>query len=449
MNFFTKAFHQAQNKTEVISEKVPVEFKSLVRSLIPLNELTDEGFAKALDIAAFKRIPGNQTLFTLGDNDKNTIYLLEGSVELISEDNKKKTVTSSQVSGFYPLSNLKPRRFTANTSGNVIIVEFASDELERIVHWDHVAMMESMGNIEVQDESEEGSDMSWVFHLTSSPSMAQFPASNIASLFQAFKPIEVTKGQDIVKEGDPGDSFYVIAKGSCEVLIKQPDGHLEKVNMLGEGETFGEESLLSNLPRNATVSMISDGLLMALSKKDFNHLLKERILTLVKPDEVLNEPYVYLDVRTESEFRNDGLVDSINLPLHELRQKSQTLDKSKKYLVYCDNGSRSASAAYLLADRGFDVAVMKGGLSGFSEEDDKRLSKPPIPEKLDKYLTDQQILAIRKLEGFGGSLWFVRRALFGDITPVVKLSDKLGAETAVVEADGSLNKNHGLNIRDD
>jgi rhodanese-related sulfurtransferase len=308
--------------------------------------------------------------------------------------------------------------------------------------------MESMSNIEVQDESEEGSDMSWVFHMTSSPSMAQFPASNIASLFKAFRPMNVSKGQEIVKEGDQGDAYYVIAKGTCEVLVKQPDGYIEKVNTLGEGETFGEEALLSNLPRNATVKMTSDGLLMALSKIDFNHLLKERILTLITPAEVINESYIYLDVRTESEFKNDGLIDSINLPLQDLRQKYQTLDKSKKYLVYCDNGSRSSSAAYLLADRGFDVAVMKGGLSGFTEEDDKRLSKPPIPEKLEQYLTEQQILAIRKLEGFGGSLWFVRRALFGDITPVVKLTDKFQSETAVVEADGSLNKNHGLNIRD-
>jgi rhodanese-related sulfurtransferase len=449
MNFFSNAFHHTESDKMLSKEKIPDEFKSLVRSLIPLNELTDEGFAKALNIARFKRIPGQQSLFNLGDNDKKTIYLVEGSVDLVSEDKKKKQITVNQVSAFYPLSNLKPRRYTATSLGSIVIVEFSSEELERVVHWDHVAMMESMSNIEVHDASEEDSDLSWIFHMTSSPSIAQFPASNIASLFKAFKQLEVSAGQKIINQGEKGDCYYVIAKGTCEVLVKQPDGHFERVNILGEGDTFGEEALLSNLPRNATVSMVTDGMLMALSKNDFNHLLKERILTWVKPSDANSDKYIYLDVRTESEFRNDGLLGSINLPLQDLRLKNQTLDKDKKYLVYCDNGSRSSSAAYLLAERGFDVSVMKGGLSGFSKEDDKRLSKPPIPDNLEQYLTEQQILAIRKLEGFGGSLWFVRRALFADITPVVRLSDKLQSEIAVVEADGSLNKNHGLNIRDD
>jgi rhodanese-related sulfurtransferase len=53
---------------------------------------------------------------------------------------------------------------------------------------------------------------------------------------------------------------------------------------------------------------------------------------------------------------------SINVPLYILRLKMGSLDPAKKYVVYCDNGQRSASAAFLLNERGFDVYLLEGGL---------------------------------------------------------------------------------------
>lgn len=367
MSFFSKVFQKPEKASRETNHLKADDYKSLIQTLIPFNELTEVGFAKAMNIASFRRFPAGATIFNLGDTDKKTIYLLDGTVELVSEDNKTKQISSKQVSSYYPLSNLKPRRFIAKTASEVIVVEFSSDELERLIHWDQVTAMESMGDIEVQDASEEGSDMSWVFHLTSTPAIAHLPASNIADLFSAFKPIEVSAGQEIIRQGENGDCYYVIASGTCDVLVKLPDGEVKKVNSLGEGQTFGEEALISNLPRNATITMTSDGLLMGLAKKDFNLLLKEKILRWVLPADLSNEAYVYLDVRSESESRQDALPESINLPLQDLRVKSESLDKRKKYLVYCDNGSRSSSAAYLLADRGFDVSILKDGLAGIAE----------------------------------------------------------------------------------
>ncbi len=59
-------------------------------------------------------------------------------------------------------------------------------------------------------------------------------------------------GQDIIREGDPGDCFYFIEEGSVEVFKSGPDGGL----MLGEavaGGLFGEMALIDNKPRMATV----------------------------------------------------------------------------------------------------------------------------------------------------------------------------------------------------
>jgi rhodanese-related sulfurtransferase len=70
-----------------------------------------------------------------------------------------------------------------------------------------------------------------------------------------------------------------------------------------------------------------------------------------------------LDVRTEDEFKRGAVKGSVNVPLYVLRIKAANLDRSRRYVAYCQTGRRSCAAAFLLAQRGFDVAVLRGGLN--------------------------------------------------------------------------------------
>lgn len=79
----------------------------------------------------------------------------------------------------------------------------------------------------------------------------------------------VTAGQDVVTQGEEGDTFYVIRSGSFEVL----DGG-RKVATLSSGDVFGEIALLTGGPRIATVRALEAGEVLALSKRDFDAVLK-------------------------------------------------------------------------------------------------------------------------------------------------------------------------------
>jgi len=79
-------------------------------------------------------------------------------------------------------------------------------------------------------------------------------------------------GAVIVRQGDPGDKFYVIRKGSVDVTVS--DGAASKmVATLGKGDFFGEAALLTGAPRNATVIAKEDVELYSLSKEDFQAVI--------------------------------------------------------------------------------------------------------------------------------------------------------------------------------
>lgn len=63
-----------------------------------------------------------------------------------------------------------------------------------------------------------------------------------------FKP-----GQNIIVQGDPGQSFYVILEGSVDVIIEDPSGMKTTIDTLRAGDSFGEIALIDNVPRTATI----------------------------------------------------------------------------------------------------------------------------------------------------------------------------------------------------
>jgi MFS family permease len=90
------------------------------------------------------------------------------------------------------------------------------------------------------------------------------PAAILEGLAHAMLPLHVEAGREIVREGEAGDRFYVIASGEVEVV---KDGAV--INHEGPGEFFGEISLLRDVPRTATVRARTDVELRALERDDF------------------------------------------------------------------------------------------------------------------------------------------------------------------------------------
>jgi hypothetical protein len=100
--------------------------------------------------------------------------------------------------------------------------------------------------------------------LRSLPIFAPLPAPAIERVASRLIPTEAAAGTPIVRQGEPGDRFYIIAGG--EVAVSK-DGRI--VASLGSGDFFGEIALLRDVPRNATVTARTNVRLYALERDDF------------------------------------------------------------------------------------------------------------------------------------------------------------------------------------
>jgi CRP-like cAMP-binding protein len=72
------------------------------------------------------------------------------------------------------------------------------------------------------------------------------PPAALEALAAALQPVQFAAGSEIVRVGDPGDRFYLLAVGEVEVDADPPA-------VLGPGDFFGEIALLRGTPRTATV----------------------------------------------------------------------------------------------------------------------------------------------------------------------------------------------------
>lgn len=102
---------------------------------------------------------------------------------------------------------------------------------------------------------------------------ATLPTSTLADIADRMWVERYQPGQAIIREGDPGENFYLIRKGSVKVSRKD-QGEEKTVATLGPGACFGEASLMTGAPRNATVTATEEVFTFVLSKDDFTAAVK-------------------------------------------------------------------------------------------------------------------------------------------------------------------------------
>jgi CRP-like cAMP-binding protein len=340
-------------------------------SCIPINTFVKEAFDRLVNVAEFQQCNQNQIIFNIGDNDIYSLFLLDGEIELLSKDGKQSFISADNKQSLHAIAGLKPRLFSAlAATDNVLIAKIPTDTLDKLLIWDQSSSNSNSSNVEVSDISVnfgEEDDSEWKLAMLQTDIFMTLPAANIMSLFDKMETIDAIKGDKIISQGDSADYYYMIKEGYCQVSrISQNNMEAIIINELAPMDCFGEEAIVSGNPRNASVIMKTDGKLVRLAKEQFHSLLEEPLLKWVDLPQTklyIQEGAIPIDVRTEDEFANSGINNTTNIPLYLLRLKMQNLDKNSRYVLFCDTGSRSSAAAFLMAQAGFkQVYILRNGI---------------------------------------------------------------------------------------
>jgi len=331
-----------------------------LKNLVPLNGLSNTHFEELARKATVLEIKEGKFLFKKGERDNSTCYVLSGEIALHDGSDIKLTIQGGTEEAKHPIAPQQPRQLSARAKTKSTVISIDSGLLDVMLAWEQSSAYE-VAEIEADEEED------WMTRMMQSDLMQRLPATNLQQLFIRMKEVPAKAGETIVSQDDDGDYYYIIKQGKCIVSRKpSPASRPIKLAELNDGDSFGEESLLSGSKRNATVTMMSDGSLMRLAKKDFDELLKSPLLSKLVYDDakkLVEKGAVYLDVRLPGEYVNAHLNGSINIPLAAIRNEITEIDRSKTYIVYCDTGRRSTSAVFLLGQFGIDAHVLANGLS--------------------------------------------------------------------------------------
>ena len=350
------------------------QYSELIKFLVPINELSPQLQNEVINIGKVLKFKKKDFVFKQGDRDSYSYYLLDGQIELLSNKQVTSTIASGADSARYAMARLQPRQFSAKAVGEVVVLQLDRAALDRLMvaeQQQSPADMSSTGiEVEVSDIGEEDSG-DWMTKMLQSELFCRLPTANIHQLFALLEPINFNAGDTVITQGETGENFYIIQEGRCDVTrAPSSDAKPIKLAELRAGDSFGEEALLTEAKRNASITMKTDGVLMQLSKENFINLIKKPTLEEVsykEGEKLVKEGATWLDVRFPNEFDESCIEGSVNIPLNMLRMQTDKLDKNNKYIIYCDTGGRSSAAAFLLTDRGFDVCFLSNGLSSVPE----------------------------------------------------------------------------------
>ena len=325
-------------------------------ALAPLSELSQTRLAELAELAQIEHAErGDDPL--QGREPLRPLFLLRGELLLAFEGGGTLVVVGGSGEGCRPLNRGRPPLVRSKAITDVDLLTLDDDLLDVLATWDEAVKNDAR-------------------LLNGAFALNQADIQGVSG-FNGGNPnlSAETKGamqSELQRRGENCAKYSaVLAERHEAFMYRETYGGARVVLAeLKSGDAFGEEALVSEAKRNATVTAITDAELLRVRRGDFNELLREPLLRRLSFHEAVRKVAsgaLWLDVRYPSEYQYDKLPDAINVPLAEVRNMFAVLDRSHEYVAYCQSGRRSAAAAFLFAQRGFRVWLLEGGLKQAAE----------------------------------------------------------------------------------
>ena len=347
----------------MISTKMEKVLDSLTSNYMPFTLLSPERITEVVNAVRFIEMRENEIYQITGGKGKDYLFVIEGSLNIITSGNIRCVQGPEETQKSPIIMDPMPATSTLVARTNCIVCHADREMLDDLISWDEFVHMMEDSNETLATALDKVRN-SLVFR--------RMPLELVETAFSRMRSMEVKKGESAIKQGEAGNSYYIITSGSAEVYqVGLYDDEPQKIADLVEGDAFGCDALISGSTRSETVIMKEDSTLSVLDKNDFDELISNPLIKKVNQKvakTMFETDYIPIDVRYAEEYDDSHIPGAILIPLFELRNRISELDKSKKYIAYCHGGSRSAVATLVLTQNQFDVMSLDGGMRDWEYE---------------------------------------------------------------------------------
>src|SRR6185436_7169855 len=170
--------------------------------------------------------------------------------------------------------------------------------------------------------------------LRKSPLFQGLADDELQRLMDNARPVALRAGEVLMKQGDPGDSAFVVVRGVFEIT-KQSGQSVIKIDVRNPGDVLGEMALLSQAPRSATVTAVTDCETLCISKQAFENLLSSSstaalaVLHWVMMRLTQNEALLHQQERMAAlGTLSAGLAHELNNPAAAAQRSASELNKT-------------------------------------------------------------------------------------------------------------------------
>jgi signal transduction histidine kinase len=232
--------------------------------------------------------------------------------------------------------------------------------------------------------------------LRKSPLFEGLSDEELQQLMDSAKPVSLRAGEVLMKQGDPGDTAFVILKGEFEIQ-KQSGQSLIKIDVRNPGDVVGEMALLARAPRNATVIAKTDSETLCISQEVFENLLSTSstaalaVLHWVMARLTQNEALLHQQEKMAAlGTMSAGLAHELNNPAAAAQRSASELNKTLVKLQILTHEIESTAFRHDQTD----------WLDAFMQESSRRFASPLKFEALERIELVDQLQAWLEANGF-------------------------------------------------
>ena len=296
---------------------------------------------------------------TFNNDQEECVFVLSGEVSRENDDEEIILNPHNTLSRPVCISS-SPTTFLARQ--HAVLGRINPARLDFLLSWESLST----------DEPADDSFRQWLSRLRNPMIFSQLPLENAHAVFRRLQPVTASDGEVIFDMREEAKQFYFIEQGQAELW--RPglyDDELKLTKVLGVGDYFGEEALLTGELRNARIRMVGESRLLVLEKQDFDELINNPMIDRVSAKvakAMLDEGAQLLDIRYEDEYEMDYIPGCTLIPLLELRERVSELDAERDYVVYCHSGKRSCVGAMILSENKLRAVSLNCGIRDWPYE---------------------------------------------------------------------------------